>query len=68
MANVGTVDRAIRALLGIAALVAAFTVPQLAAGWPHWVAIAVGAILVLTSLLAVCPAYLPFGIRTCKAR
>lgn len=64
--NMGTVDRVLRAILGVALLAAAFLAPQLSAGWPHWVAIAVGAVMLFTAVVSICPAYLPFGIRTCR--
>ncbi len=68
MKNLGGADRAIRLVLGIALAAAAFVAEPLATGWPHWATLAVSAVLVLTALVAVCPAYLPFGIRTCSAR
>ncbi|MBJ3775989.1 YgaP family membrane protein [Acuticoccus mangrovi] len=68
MRNLGTADRVIRAIVGIALLIAAFVAAPLAAGWPHWVAIVVGAVLVLTALISFCPAYRLFGIRTCRRR
>ncbi|RAH97869.1 DUF2892 domain-containing protein [Acuticoccus sediminis] len=68
MKNVGPVDRLIRAVAGIALLIAAFTAAPLLAGWPHYVALGVGTVLVLTAVAAFCPAYLPFGIRTCRTR
>lgn len=66
MKNMGSADRIIRAVVGIAVLVAAFFAPPLMAGWLHWIALAAGAILIVTALVSVCPAYMPFGIRTCR--
>ena len=68
MKNLGTADRVIRLILGAGLILAAFLAAPLAAGWLHYGAIVVGAVLVLTALVAVCPAYLPFGIRTCHTR
>ena len=68
MKNLGTADRLVRLVIGLALIAAAFLAAPLAAGWPHWVALVVGGVLVLTALVAVCPAYLPFGIRTCRTR
>ena len=56
--NVGTVDRIIRAVLGLALL-----------GWGYatqnwWGAI--GAVPLFTALIGWCPAYVPFGIKTNK--
>lgn len=68
MKNLGGADRAIRFVVGIALAVAAFVAEPLAVGWLHWGALGVGAVLALTGLMAVCPAYTLFGIRTCSAR
>jgi hypothetical protein len=43
--------------LGLLSLV--FVGPQTAWGW-------IGVVPLLTGLLGFCPAYLPFGIKTCK--
>jgi len=64
MKNMGTVDRAVRAVIGVCLLIAAFTLAPLAAGWLHWIAIVIGVILILTAVISICPAYWPFGIRT----
>jgi len=64
--NLGGGDRIIRLLVGAGLIVAAFILAPLATGWAHWVALAVGVVLILTALVAVCPAYLPFGLRTCR--
>jgi hypothetical protein len=58
--NVGTADRAVRLLVGIALLVAA------AMGWIGpwgWI----GVVPIATGLTRFCPAYLPFGLSTCAA-
>ncbi len=70
MVNVGSVDRALRFVLGTALLVAPF-VPPLAgffAGWGEWkfAVAAVGLVLVGTAVFRMCPAYMLFGIRTCE--
>ena len=58
--NVGTVDRAIRILAGLA-LIAGSLLGYIGVwGW-------VGVVLVATGLFRFCPAYLPFGLRTCAA-
>lgn len=66
--NIGNLDRALRALLGLALLVVAFGgfVPALAIGAPKWVAVVVGATLLATAGLRICPLYTLLGIRTCK--
>jgi hypothetical protein len=72
MINVGSVDRALRFLVGIALMLTPF-VPQFASwflNWGEWkyLIAAVGLVLLATAVFRVCPAYLLFGIRTCRAR
>ena len=71
MINVGGLDRAFRFLLGAALLLAVF-VPQLALfeSWGPWryVVAAVGIMMLATAALRICPAYLPFGIKTCRTQ
>lgn len=60
MSNVGTIDRILRSMLGVALIVA-----PLVAGAPTlWLAsgIAVGAILVATSAFSFCPIYALLGL------
>ncbi len=61
--NMGTTDRVIRAIVGIAALVVSFLVPSLAWQIVLWV---VSALMLITSTIGVCPAYMPFHISTKK--
>ncbi len=65
--NVGTADRAVRALIGIVALALAFTTLGVMAG-TLWgiVAAVVGVVMLGTAALGMCPAYMPFKISTCK--
>jgi len=65
--NVGTADRAVRALIGIVALALAFTTLGVMAG-AVWgiVAAVVGVVMLGTAALGMCPAYMPFKISTCK--
>ena len=58
--NVGTVDRVIRALVGIVLLAMVFVGPQTAWGW-------IGLIPLLTAIVGICPAYSLLGIRTCPS-
>ena len=62
--NVGTLDRIIRAILGIILLVLPFLVALGAA--IKWLLIIVGIILLFTAAVGFCPPYLPFGINTCR--
>jgi len=66
-ANVGTIDRVLRALIGLVALAFVFVGPFAAAGW-GWERIAltaIGAILLVTSMVRFCPLYRILGLRTC---
>ena len=57
--NVGGVDRVLRIVIG-AALVGATVTHHLPVwGW-------IGVVPLATGLIGWCPAYLPFGIKTCK--
>lgn len=64
MVNMGTADRIIRAIVGVVLLVGVFALGW-GTGWVHWLLALVGAVLVLTAGTGICPAYMPFGIRTC---
>ncbi len=60
-ANVGTTDRALRIVAGLAILSLFFILDD-----PHrWWAL-IGLLPLGTGLIGWCPAYLPFGISTCK--
>jgi hypothetical protein len=60
-ANVGGIDRILRIVVGLVlvGLAATGTV-----GWWGWL----GVVPLATGLLGWCPAYLPFGIKTCRMR
>ncbi|MDU8910029.1 DUF2892 domain-containing protein [Aestuariicoccus sp. MJ-SS9] len=68
-ANVGTIDRILRALLGIALLWLAFFsgLPAVEAGALKWIAAAVGVVMLGVAAVRVCPLYSIAGIRTCRA-
>lgn len=57
--NMGSIDRILRVVVGIAliALAATGTV-----GWWGYI----GVVPLLTAVIGWCPAYVPFGIKTCK--
>ena len=72
MANVGSFDRILRALLGIVLLLLPF-VPATAAALSGlgpwlWALPLVGAILLLTAIFRFCPAYSLLGIRSCAVK
>ncbi|PIG30746.1 hypothetical protein CLU93_5087 [Janthinobacterium sp. 35] len=60
-ANVGNIDRAIRILLGLGLIVATLAGAIGAWGW-------LGVIPLATGIFRFCPAYLPFGFRTCAVK
>ena len=60
-ANVGNIDRAIRILLGLGLIVATLVGAIGAWGW-------LGVIPLATGIFRFCPAYLPFGFRTCAVK
>ncbi len=64
--NMGSTDRVLRAIAGVLLLLVAFTAAPFEAGVLHWLALLVGLVLLITALVGICPAYLPFGIRTCS--
>ena len=57
--NVGGIDRVLRICVGLALISLVFIGPQTPWGW-------LGIVPLATGLLGWCPAYLPFGIKTCK--
>jgi hypothetical protein len=62
--NVGNVDRVIRLI--VAAQIVLFYGIGMINGTSALILMFVAVIFALTSLLRVCPLYLPFGISTCK--
>jgi len=61
--NVGGIDRILRVIVGLIAIAfALFSGHEMAIwGW-------IGVVPLATGLIGWCPAYLPFGLRTCKIR
>lgn len=58
-ANVGNIDRVIRIVIGLGLIGATLSGAIGAWGW-------LGVIPLATGVFRFCPAYLPFGVRTCK--
>jgi len=58
-ANVGTVDRVLRVVLGLALIGLALAGSIGLWGW-------IGVVPLATGLFRFCPAYLPFGMSTCS--
>ena len=59
--NVGSIDRILRIAVGAILVVLAVTGQIGLWGW-------IGIVPILTGTLRWCPAYLPFGLSTCKTR
>ncbi|QIT57170.1 DUF2892 domain-containing protein [Aquisalimonas sp. 2447] len=57
----GTVDRAVRAVVGLVLISLVFVGPQTAWGW-------IGLVPLATAALGFCPAYSPLGLSTCKTK
>ena len=71
MANVGLVDRVIRAVLGVILLAVPFmSAPAedggIAYGVYGWIMVAAGVVMLVTAALRFCLLYKLFGIRTCS--
>jgi len=56
--NVGTLDRAVRIVIGLALIALVFVGPKTPWGW-------IGLVPLATGIIRWCPAYVPFGLRTC---
>jgi ABC-type transport system involved in cytochrome bd biosynthesis fused ATPase/permease subunit len=63
--NMGSVDRVLRALVGILALAGAFALGWFS-GWMVWAAAVVGVIMLVTAAVGMCPIYRLVGINTCR--
>jgi hypothetical protein len=64
--NMGSVDRIIRVL--IAAAIAVLYFMGIITGTLGIVALVLAGVFLLTSLVATCPLYVPFGINTCSKK
>ncbi len=61
MQNVGTIDRAIRAVVGLGLIALVFVGPQTLWGW-------IGIVPLVTAVVGWCPPYALLGINTCAAK
>lgn len=61
--NVGGIDRILRILVGLAAIAFAVISSHELAVW-GWI----GVVPLITGVIGWCPAYLPFGLKTCKVK
>jgi hypothetical protein len=64
--NMGTADRIIRLIIAALFIVLYFT--HVITGTLGIILLILAGIFVLTSIIAVCPLYLPFGIKTTAAK
>ena len=64
--NMGSADRVIRVIL--AALVVGLYFANIISGTVAIVLLAFSAIFILTSMIGVCPLYLPFGLNTLRKK
>jgi hypothetical protein len=60
-ANVGSLDRLLRILVGLALIACVFVGPQTPCGW-------VGLVPLLTGLVRFCPAYTLLGFNSCARK
>lgn len=58
--NMGSIDRVVRVVIGLALLSPIFLLD----GGARWFGL-IGIVPILTAAIGWCPAYLPFGISTC---
>jgi hypothetical protein len=67
-ANVGTIDRVLRAILGILLIALPFVSDLLVVQGPIGasVSVIVGVVMLATSAMRFCPLYRILGVRTCK--
>lgn len=61
--NVGSADRTIRIIVGLALLSLLFILEGNARWWGL-----VGLLPLITGITGFCPTYIPFGISTCKSK
>jgi hypothetical protein len=64
--NVGPIDRAIRAIVGLLLIAYAIPVgfPETGWNWIGWI----GIVPLLTAIVGFCPAYTVFGLSTCPTQ
>ena len=60
-ANVGTIDRVLRIVVGIVLIALVFVGPQTPWGW-------IGVVPLLTAFISFCPLYTLLGINTCPTK
>lgn len=66
--NVGSTDRVVRIVLGVVLIGSAFAFRNSLGNIGLGVGVTVGLVLIGTAALRFCPAYLPFGLSTCRTK
>jgi len=68
-ANVGAIDRILRALLGVVLLYLAFAsgLPAFEGGFIKYAAAVVGVVMLVVAAVRFCPIYALIGVRTCRS-
>ena len=61
MKNVGTLDKTLRVIVGLALIALVFVGPQTPWGW-------IGVAPLVTALLGFCPLYRLIGVNTCRSK
>jgi len=64
--NVGNADRIVRLL--VAAILAVLFFTHTVTGTLGVILLVLAGVFVVTSLVSICPLYMPFGINTCKSK
>lgn len=62
--NVGTIDRVLRVIIGVALLWYALFAAPTGYNWIGWI----GVVPLITALVGVCPLYSILGVSTCPAK
>ena len=66
-ANVGNLDRILRAILGVVLILVPFVSgAAVFEGWLMWVSVIAGAVLLFTAATRFCALYQVLGIKTCR--
>ncbi len=64
--NIGTADRFVRVMIGVIAIILGLS--GILEGNLKWIALGVGAVMIIVASVQFCPFYNLFGINTCKVK
>ena len=64
--NIGTADRFVRVMIGVIAIILGLS--GILEGNLKWIALGVGALMIIVASVQFCPFYVLFGINTCKVK